>query len=1163
MGEVHADVPARDVASALGSLVSAMGHALEDRRALRSLDVQLTAVRGYLAAVERLLSPGAALTRGGPLVTDVGRTCDDLAVVVATLEEVDRRATTDVEYAQGVVDGSAVHVALQETVRLVRDHLAAVASERYRRAVSLLPLVSDAEWVATGGSLVRRAIDLLEQLNVSTPGLWHLITPAVEWLRTLATASDSAALSDNRDGTSDLALAEEGALAAILVGVQAATAAGRPAADVPSSTPSHAATLRSTAAALRLDIVAAALARLFESVQYGGMEDGRLALARLQPMLHAYVDICGSHLGRIRVHHEAQVRLASSVSVIVARIAREGFCRPPDETDEGEAEAGGAGAGQDSEGTGLGSGAGSNDISNQIEDQAQVEGLAEGDADADADAGAEGAADGPDDAVDVEQDIGGASEAVDEQAEDKADGDAGADGGDENAVEDQFDAVDPADAVDESFWAQPPPAVPEPGQEQSTAQTEAGQGEVGDAVPGGPELKADGPTGDATDDQPVDVDGPPDTDGPPDMDPAPEDGQTTAPSPAAEPLGLPDEPMDLDLPDPKADAGEDEAGDLPDESHAQPGRASPESDVEPDVEPDTHAAADQPTGALVGVRPTDASGDPAEDVDQVQSAAVGAGATGEQDAAEPTGGGGDRASETSRQAQEASAPEASPDAPVPDADQSEPRVPTDDRDTASARTPRLPGSGGDPGAGDAAEVGDVGASDVDTADAEPSDGAEPAQSRPDASAIAALRMRLDAIRQAASSSESRSSAPDAGADFEHADEPDADLALAPTDGRDTADSAAVDDAELEHAPGSGRQPALPTDGDRDERGAAEDDAAMAIDEPATELDAVAGRSRSEPAASDDAVEGDALVTPGLVHSWQQLVARTAPAAANLAEQLRIILEPTRATRLRGDYRTGKRLNMRRVIQYIASDYTKDKIWLRRTQPSAREYDVMLALDDSRSMADSDSVALALDSIALVSTALTRLEAGDIAIARFGRTTDIVHPFGSGPLSGQLGQQVVDRFAFDQTATDVADLLDRSLAELERARSRRSGQTADELWQLLVIVSDGVCQDMERVRALLRMATAQRVLVVFIVIDALRRQPTAAASASSSIVSMQSASYVRGADGNLELKLVRYMDTFPFEFFVVLRSAEALPDVLSRTLRQFFESVRFVWLLRRL
>ena len=79
----------------------------------------------------------------------------------------------------------------------------------------------------------------------------------------------------------------------------------------------------------------------------------------------------------------------------------------------------------------------------------------------------------------------------------------------------------------------------------------------------------------------------------------------------------------------------------------------------------------------------------------------------------------------------------------------------------------------------------------------------------------------------------------------------------------------------------------------------------------------------------------------------------------LCEQLRLILEPTKAAKLKGDYKTGKRLNMKRIIPYIASRFQKDKIWLRRNKPSAREYQVMIALDNSASMASAQCVQVIL------------------------------------------------------------------------------------------------------------------------------------------------------------------------------------------------------------
>lgn len=79
---------------------------------------------------------------------------------------------------------------------------------------------------------------------------------------------------------------------------------------------------------------------------------------------------------------------------------------------------------------------------------------------------------------------------------------------------------------------------------------------------------------------------------------------------------------------------------------------------------------------------------------------------------------------------------------------------------------------------------------------------------------------------------------------------------------------------------------------------------------------------------------------------------TTSLSQELSEQLRLVLEPTKASRLQGNFRTGRRINMRRVIPYIASQFKKDKIWLRRTKPSKRQYQIIMAVDNSSSMIDS-------------------------------------------------------------------------------------------------------------------------------------------------------------------------------------------------------------------
>lgn len=123
--------------------------------------------------------------------------------------------------------------------------------------------------------------------------------------------------------------------------------------------------------------------------------------------------------------------------------------------------------------------------------------------------------------------------------------------------------------------------------------------------------------------------------------------------------------------------------------------------------------------------------------------------------------------------------------------------------------------------------------------------------------------------------------------------------------------------------------------------------------------------------------------------WQNYLVLTAPLSQQLCEQLRLILEPTQAAKLKGDYRTGKRLNMRKVIPYIASQFRKDKIWLRRTKPSKRQYQICLAIDDSSSMVDNHTKQLAFESLAVIGNALTLLEVGQIAVCSFGESVKLL------------------------------------------------------------------------------------------------------------------------------------------------------------------------------
>lgn len=271
-------------------------------------------------------------------------------------------------------------------------------------------------------------------------------------------------------------------------------------------------------------------------------------------------------------------------------------------------------------------------------------------------------------------------------------------------------------------------------------------------------------------------------------------------------------------------------------------------------------------------------------------------------------------------------------------------------------------------------------------------------------------------------------------------------------------------------------------------------------------------------------------------TWAKQEARVAPVALQLCEQLRLILEPTQAARLKGDYRTGKRLNMRKVIPYIASQFRKDKIWLRRTQPSKRTYQILVAVDDSESMTEARAGSLAVESVALVTRALTLLEVGQLGVISFGATTKILHPLDQ-PFSEASGSRILQNLKFDQKITNFGRMLEDSVAILNTSQISGSHGHPDTA-QLLLILSDGQTQTrMETVKAAVRAARASRIFIVFLVLDA----------KDNTYSFYDTLVYEEGVMKPL-------VESFPFPFFLVVRDIDTLPDALATALRQWFELV---------
>eukprot|EP00439_Symbiodinium_sp_Y106_P079059 s348_g17.t2 len=238
--------------------------------------------------------------------------------------------------------------------------------------------------------------------------------------------------------------------------------------------------------------------------------------------------------------------------------------------------------------------------------------------------------------------------------------------------------------------------------------------------------------------------------------------------------------------------------------------------------------------------------------------------------------------------------------------------------------------------------------------------------------------------------------------------------------------------------------------------------------------------------------------------WGQLERSTAPLT---------ILEPTLKGRLQGYFRTGKRISMRRVIPFIASNYRRDKIWLRRTKPSKREYQIVVAIDNSRSMKECGVGPNALQTLCVLCQALAQLEVGEYAVLAFGSATPrVLLPLGSGQphansfdwtqagplLRENWTQSLLNvcwlpsrvhsvRFTFEEESVQSHN---RSLADLMRLSSelfdeRNGPNPARPFSQMSIIISDGRFNK-NKVRPWVHAALARQQLPLLIIASGSKR-----------------------------------------------------------------------------
>jgi len=289
--------------------------------------------------------------------------------------------------------------------------------------------------------------------------------------------------------------------------------------------------------------------------------------------------------------------------------------------------------------------------------------------------------------------------------------------------------------------------------------------------------------------------------------------------------------------------------------------------------------------------------------------------------------------------------------------------------------------------------------------------------------------------------------------------------------------------------------------------------------------------------------------------WRALEITNSEKSTVLCERLRLVLEPTVKSKLSGHFKSGKKLSMRKVIDFIASDYRRDAIWLRRVEPEKRAYNILLAIDDSESMLSTSAHSVALQALHLTLSALAKLEAGRVGVVRFGESPEMLWSFGDARVGEDQGGQLVSRFTFAQRSTDIAKLMTFSLDALRE--ERRSGNGDDDLVQLMFIISDGRVSDRDRLRQLVRDAASANVVSLFVLLDqgaqSGETSTAGGANPAGSIMDVKKVEYVE-EKGKRRMKLTGFMEAFPFPFYVMVRDIAKLPEVVGDALRQWLEVI---------
>ena len=295
------------------------------------------------------------------------------------------------------------------------------------------------------------------------------------------------------------------------------------------------------------------------------------------------------------------------------------------------------------------------------------------------------------------------------------------------------------------------------------------------------------------------------------------------------------------------------------------------------------------------------------------------------------------------------------------------------------------------------------------------------------------------------------------------------------------------------------------------------------------------------------IQGNISNSNNLEQFFNSLLASSQNQIIKLTSLLKTILTPNLQSKLIGNYKTGKRLNMKKIISFIASNYRQDKIWLRRTLPYNRDYYITISIDNSLSMKQNNIGYYALQSMLILIKSLQKVGIDNLSL--FGITDDCVELYDynneKNMINNEKIKNILNYFKFNFESKNSFDFsMQNFLAKnIQKIENNTINDRNKLKYNINFIISDGRFNK-NNVKGLTAVAKEKGILYVFIIIDRYKFDD------KNSILNTMTVKY----DDKGEIEIEKYLSDFPFQYYTVVQDIEDLPEILKGILVKWIETV---------